>query len=327
MFDPALNVALQRLQSPAVTLFFQFATALAYAPVLIAFLSMLYWTWDKRRVFGLIQLFLYSSLIENMLKEVFHTLRPFQVDPEHVQLLDYFMRREIADSGTQWAIPARTSFSFPSGHAQMAICFYGAMALHLRRREATIGAAVLIVAIALSRLYLGCHFLGDVLGGLLAGGVILSLYAMIVRLDGRRNRFPSRQLMHFLAFAAPIGLFLFWPDSSSAMRAAFLLGFAGGFFAERRWVHFSTDGPPKRRIARFAIGLTILVGAYFVLNRVLHYAAENNLFAEPIFFTIVCYGAIGLVVSLGVPGLLSLLGLATESGGTTEAKANNVGEK
>lgn len=70
-----------------------------------------------------------------------------------------------------------TSFSFPSGHAAMAAALYGFAVYFLWRRSATWGRRLnilfagifLIAAIGFSRLYLGVHFLSDVLGGTLLG--------------------------------------------------------------------------------------------------------------------------------------------------------------
>jgi membrane-associated phospholipid phosphatase len=304
MFNPALNAALQQWQSPALTLFFQIVTALAYAPILIAVLSMLYWGWNKRTAFGLIQLLIYGCLIENILKETFHTPRPFQVAPGHVRLFDYFMRLEIAGSGVEWGIPARTSFSFPSGHAMLAVVFYGAMALHARRRWATVGAGIVIATIGLSRLYLGCHFLGDVLGGALAGGVVLAVYAMILWLDNRKRWLPSREMTVFLIFAAPVALFFCLPDASSATRLGFLLGFGAGYFAEKRWLRFSPCGRSVQQTARLMLGVAILAGLYFLSNSVLSYfTAEGSHLAYPVVRNLLRYGILGLAASWAIPML------------------------
>ena len=75
----------------------------------------------------------------------------------------------------------RASYSFPSGHAMDSIIVYGFLAFLLlerttspaRRRLIVAAAAVLIVAIGFSRMYLGVHYLSDVVGGFLAGIVWL----------------------------------------------------------------------------------------------------------------------------------------------------------
>ena len=65
---------------------------------------------------------------------------------------------------------ALETFSFPSGHTAAAVAFYGVLAAFLvsrfydtRRRAACVGAALAAVAlVAFSRLYLGAHYLSDV---------------------------------------------------------------------------------------------------------------------------------------------------------------------
>jgi undecaprenyl-diphosphatase len=75
------------------------------------------------------------------------------------------------------------SWSFPSGHAMASLIGYGMLAyvlvlLWIHRRGAQIAvvlaAALLILAIGVSRLYLGVHYFSDVVGGYAAGVLWLS---------------------------------------------------------------------------------------------------------------------------------------------------------
>ncbi len=86
------------------------------------------------------------------------------------------------------------SWSFPSGHAMGSLIGYGMLAymlvvLWVHRRSAQVavvlGAALLIVAIGLSRLYLGVHYFSDVAGGYAAG--VLWLSACISGLEAARR--------------------------------------------------------------------------------------------------------------------------------------------
>lgn len=84
-------------------------------------------------------------------------------------------------------------YSFPSGHAMVAMGFYGtifaiwAMYRHDHGRSISfplVAGALLILLIGLSRIYLGVHYPSDVAGGYIAGALWLrltmpSLYAWI----------------------------------------------------------------------------------------------------------------------------------------------------
>jgi membrane-associated phospholipid phosphatase len=97
-----------------------------------------------------------------------------------------------------------TTYSFPSGHALVSLAVYGALALLIARRLPStagrvlvfVGAGVLVAAIGFSRLYLGVHYLTDVLAGFALGIALLSLLYVALELPGRyttRYRTPAKQ--------------------------------------------------------------------------------------------------------------------------------------
>ena len=65
------------------------------------------------------------------------------------------------------------SFGFPSGHASGAVALWGGLAVVFRKRALAWLAPFLVALVAFTRLYLGVHFLADVLGGILLGGLVL----------------------------------------------------------------------------------------------------------------------------------------------------------
>lgn len=84
------------------------------------------------------------------------------------------------------------SYSFPSGHAMCAFCFYGVLAGLLSARTKPlvwrlliwVAATALVIAIGLSRIYLGVHYPSDVVAGYLAATVWVG---MIIVLDHLRK--------------------------------------------------------------------------------------------------------------------------------------------
>jgi len=97
--------------------------------------------------------------INSLLKEAFARVRPYFDDP------------------WVWL----TSHSFPSGHTAGAVLFYGVLAAFLvsrfyapRQRLACLAGAVsAIVLVAFSRMYLGAHYLSDVLAAACSSAVWL----------------------------------------------------------------------------------------------------------------------------------------------------------
>lgn len=91
-------------------------------------------------------------------------------------------------------------FSFPSGHSAQAVACYGALAwliahITVTRRSTVLawtGAAVVALAIGFSRLYLGVHWLSDVVGGFVLGAAWLSVTLSAVAV-WRRSPWATRR--------------------------------------------------------------------------------------------------------------------------------------
>jgi undecaprenyl-diphosphatase len=107
-----------------------------------------------------------GMLLNKLLKYVFHRARPHFDDP----------------------ILRLTSYSFPSGHTMMATVLYGVLAAYLlaeakdwrQRALVILAAGFLILLVGFSRIYLGAHYLSDVLGALAEGLAWLSLCLTVV---------------------------------------------------------------------------------------------------------------------------------------------------
>jgi undecaprenyl-diphosphatase len=93
--------------------------------------------------------------------------------------------------------PVPRTYSFPSGHSLFSFCFYGVLAGLLAGRVRSVPArvliwltaALLVLAIGLSRIYLGVHYPSDVIAGYLAGTIWA---ASMVALDRWRRRRKNR---------------------------------------------------------------------------------------------------------------------------------------
>lgn len=163
----------------------------------------------SRRSAGLVALAIVGAEILTLgLKAGFERQRPFLADP----------------------LVSESSFSFPSGHATVSLALYGALAYLTSRRMGTVaglsvllGAALLVLLIGFSRLYLGVHFLSDVLAGFSAGlaWLVLCVLALaptspLLALDKPKPRRLFGVLTALLLVTATAGLLLALRDSSPA---------------------------------------------------------------------------------------------------------------
>lgn len=88
-----------------------------------------------------------------------------------------------------------STYSFPSGHTAAATIFYGLLACFLVRRTrnwrlralAVAGAACMVALVALSRMYLGAHYLSDVLAAAFEGAAWLAVCITAVSTLHRRR--------------------------------------------------------------------------------------------------------------------------------------------
>ena len=113
---------------------------------------------DWNRLLALIVTCGGGALLNYMLKASFHRARP--------------------DAAAQFATDA---WSFPSGHATDSLISYGLLTYWLRARfprwrtPIFVACLALVALIGYARIYLGVHYLSDVMGGYLSGGVWLAV--------------------------------------------------------------------------------------------------------------------------------------------------------
>jgi membrane-associated phospholipid phosphatase len=137
--------------------------------VLVVALALL--LWGRRDAYAVGGVVVVNALASLALNQLFSTPRPN--DPSIV-------RYEIIGIG-----------SFPSGHVLLALLLWGV--LYVRERVPLWVPAAVTVLVGVSRLYLGVHFLGDVLGSVVAGTLLLAAYGPAWRrLEGSLARRPFR---------------------------------------------------------------------------------------------------------------------------------------
>ncbi len=277
-------IALQSFASPILDAVVLVITNFGGEQAYVALLVLTFIGVDANVGRRLASYFLAGAYGMELLKDLFATPRPFEVDPT------------VARS--QAAIDSAPGASFPSGHALLVTVFWGLAASYVRRGWFTALAVLLIVLVSLSRLYLGVHFPSDVVGGVLLGVVLVAAGRALDRLHWWRWR---PWLVVVFGVLGPLALHLLVPSDSSGL----FLGALAAFLVGPELVRHRTDGPWLGRIVLSVIGLA-LVGAAL--------AASSALIPDDVrhsaLGSFARYFLIGCVGTMLVPALGRLMRLA-----------------
>ena len=175
-FDQAARDFVQRIASTPLTNAMRGLTflgeALQITELLILVVVLFFRAGRKRAAWLMIITMAGGLLLERLLKLLFHRTRP---EPFFGTLLP-------------------SSYSFPSGHALLSCCFFGALAAMLTVREPSrkvriavwTVAAMLVASIGFSRVYLGVHYATDVIAGYAAAVVWVFCVGSVYKWRTRR---------------------------------------------------------------------------------------------------------------------------------------------
>ena len=152
--------------SPVMTSIIKGVTHIGDAPVVIAFSLLLVIIPKTRRTIALpvSSAVILSALLNILLKDIFARERP-----DILRLIN------------------ETSYSFPSGHAMINASLYTMLILLIfkfiksapRKLVLSVLCTILIIVIGFSRVYLGVHYAGDIIGGWIIGfAVSILVYAI-----------------------------------------------------------------------------------------------------------------------------------------------------
>lgn len=293
--------------TPVMQFFTFFGNEIFYLIVM----PLLYWCVDAAAgVRTGIMLFITGGL-NSCFKLLFHSPRPYWVD-SRVK-----------------ALSSETSFGLPSGHSQNSASIWGILAASFKKSWLTIIVVITVILIGLSRIYLGVHFLRDVLSGWLIGCLLLIAFIKLEKpvIQWIRPKAFSYQVIAFLLVSASLillGYFSLLVSSSFTLpqewvtqavassnvapdpynldgvytAAGVFFGFACGFaWLYKKFGFPQIHGSLSKKAARYVIGITGTLLLYVFLKMIF---PENPLWLSH-GLRFIRYALIGGWVSAGAP--------------------------
>lgn len=242
--DIAALQAIQTMANPALT---QLMLAITFfgTPVFFVLLAALvYWHGHENRSFFLMNLALFSSAVVGALKFAAARERPSA---------DLF--KVLASDAS--------SPAFPSGHATLAAGFFSYAYTFVKTKTRAFF-AVMVAAVAFSRLYLGMHFPSDVIAGILLG-LILGKANLIARNRLFHREFRPSKLEDELAL---VGLVILAVIAIMFLRSlpmsGIFIGFYAGFFLFKEMQLKQQRLKSKMLAAKCAIGFVFLAPLFLI---------------------------------------------------------------
>ena len=214
---------------------------------------IMFWCFDKRKGYYLLAVGFAGTLINQFCKLLFRVPRPWVID-ENFTIVE--QARERA-----------TGYSFPSGHTQVSVGTFGAIAATTKKRVLCAICLLIVVLVPFSRMYLGVHTPKDILVAAATAVALIMLFRPIVTAKNEKIIpiiFAVLAIMSAL-FTLYVELYPFASDidsqnlASGIKNAYTLLGAVTGilivYIVDNMWLHFPTKAVWWAQILKTALGL------------------------------------------------------------------------
>jgi len=279
LFDIDPIVWLQSWASSPLTATMNGVSLLGYTRAYIAIAALLVFAFRLRPAIALLVLIGLCGAFTDIAKAAAATPRPDWSADGAVKSLSLY-GREFRERDADTPTEAEDSYGFPSGHVSATTAFVVGLAVLFKwkRRGWLLGMAW-IGTMAFSRMYLGRHFPGDVLGGVAVGlvAVVVGFAALqLTHLAGElraHHPWPAHRVMTVASVLAGGALLVGLPDAGDAGR---LLGTAIGVLV---LVHHDVFESATSRSARGILLLSSAAGfgvAWWVMSLVLRHADPSS---------------------------------------------------
>lgn len=278
LFSENINIYLQSLGNHIVDNLFLAITNLGSGPAFVFLASIILWCFNKKTGIRVMYAILFSAFSVIFIKNLFGMPRP----PEYLH--------KIKESG----------FGFPSGHAQVSSSFWGYLGCKIRDAWIIFIGAATVLSVSLSRVYLGVHYVGDVIGGIFIGLMLALVFFKTESIIVDKLKEIDQFSKYFVAVIVPAILIAVAYMQIELLkeqieRGLLMAGIGVGYLLENEHIRLEDTKNNKQRIKRAIVGILLMAIVYLISNLLI---VTNPNF---IFFR---YAALGFASTFVAPWLI-----------------------
>ena len=319
ILEVAPNIILQA-NAPGLAIFMLLVSILGAPEFYLVVIPLILWCYSKSLGLRLLFLLSISAAFNAMLKILFHAPRP------------YWVSAEVK------AFSSEPTFGMPSAAAQISLTFLGYICTWFKKRILWLVCIVLIILVGISRMYLGVHFLTDILSGWIIALIILLVF---LRYEKPAALWLSQKTPGTRIFLALLASCMFiiltqvviyclgswqvpagWSSLAllqtnavidplslrdELMAAGLLFGAAAGAVISAVYIPYAVDGSTSRKAIRYLSGIIILALLWVALS-----APTKSPDLAGYGMSYFRAALVGVWITAGAPFMFCKIGLATK---------------
>lgn len=303
--------------TPGFTNLMALVSLLGVPEFYLVVIPFILWCYDKKLGMRILFLLSISTVANILLKILFHTPRPYWIN------------------GKIQALASEPTFGMPSGHAQSSLVFLGCLGAYFKKRYVWAICITGILLASVARLYLGVHFLTDILTGWAVGFLILLLF---MRYEDACTDWFMKKTIQFRICSAFFASFIVIPASylillshgtwqippewfalsfaqsherinpltlrDTIMASGILCGTGLGAIISAEYFPYAANGSLPRKIVRYILGISILFVFWVLVSAV---TKTPDLTGYTISY--LRAASVGIWITVGAPFLFYKVGL------------------
>jgi membrane-associated phospholipid phosphatase len=276
MFRTDFNHLLQSIDSYVFYKLMEYVSFMGTLYILVLTILVLVAGVNFRKGFLILNILGWAALLMLFSKSYFDYPRPIAVDPSlnsfnlaktRVDYSEMQPQGFFDDFSDDLLVKIRQSdvgrHGFPSGHVMLITVVWIGMALFFNKRWLWVLSVLLVALTIISRMYLGVHYLGDVIGGLLLGILTVLIFSILFKKLNLIKR-VSLGNAHVVFLLSPLLLFLFY-NIIPGFQAGALIGFNLALLITLKiWGELELSASSVKRIMNTMLFVCLYFASYFL---------------------------------------------------------------